>query len=83
MVDQNFIQQSRLIKDINRILIEAHNCFILNNAINLLNDDNIDLYRSLQAKRCIGLLDIIRSTHEYKIDERLLRLQENVSKNYP
>lgn len=67
---------SNLVKDVVRILIESHNYLInLNSEMDtsLLND-----YRILQSKRCLGLINIIRSISD-KDDKYILKLQENVS----
>ena len=75
-VDQNLTQHSRLIKELNRILIESHSQLIKHNTVLLLNED-FELQRTLQAKRCIGLLNLIRSTGD-RMNETLLNLQQTV-----
>ncbi len=70
-------QDSKLIKDLIRILIEAHTKLIRNRLPHLVGDD-CQAYRVTQAKLCIGLLNILRAAAN-KEDEEVLRHQERVS----
>ena len=75
-IDTNFSKNSKLIKDILMILIDAHS-ELVRNFDEPSGDPNIDKLRTLQSKRCIGLIDLIRSVSD-KNDLEVLELQEMV-----
>ena len=45
-----------------------------------IDKSEFEAYRNLQTKRCINLINILRSSANEK-DEYSLRMQENVKKN--
>ncbi len=72
-------QESQLFKDLHRILLEAHSRLITLRSIDLVSHEKgiCETTRSEQASRCVGLLNLIRSSCN-KSSEEVLRLQERI-----
>ncbi len=72
-------QESQLFKDLHRILLDAHTRLIILRSIDLVNSSNevCEITRSEQARSCVNLLNLIRSSCN-KSSEEVLRLQEKI-----
>ena len=74
--DPEQARSSRLVKEIVRILIDAHSSLINTIKVDpkMLNDS-----RTLKAKHCVNLINILRSATN-RDDREMLKLQENVAR---
>jgi hypothetical protein len=74
-LDIELAQSSKLVKDIVRILLDAHRCLI---ELVPQNDANINETRTIQAKRCKNLISLIRSLLNRE-QNSVLALQEKIA----
>ena len=77
-ISRELVKSSKLIKEIIRLLTEAHSNLILLDT-RPEKPEQLNDFRTLKARRCTNLLNLIRSATD-RDTQHILRLQEKVRK---
>lgn len=86
IIDPSLLSKSLLLKSVYAILIESHVQMITINFGSvfalIFDQTQLEVYRQLQCKQCVGMLSIGRFLPLFKTSEQHLRNQENVNYSF-